>query len=75
MVKIAIVEDDTVIAEELCKYLKEWNFSAVCIHIEKDILSQLLYEKADIIIVSRINKLMWLCAEHYCKRRCDFGCG
>lgn len=51
MVKIAIVEDDTVIAEELCKYLKEWNFSAVCIHIEKDILSQLLYEKADIILL------------------------
>ena len=51
MVKVAIVEDDKVIAEELCNYLKEWNFSAVCMDIEKDLIKQLVQEKADIILL------------------------
>ena len=41
MVKVAIVEDDEIILEELSNCLKEWNFEVNKVDVAKDILQQL----------------------------------
>lgn len=51
MIKVAIVEDDKVIAQELCQCLREWNFAAELLSTEGDVLAGMLGSDADILLL------------------------
>ena len=51
MVKVAIVEDDEIILEELSNCLKEWNFEVNKVDVAKDILQQLTNVNCDIVLL------------------------
>ena len=51
MVKVAIVEDDEIILEELSNCLKEWNFEVNKVDVAKDILQQLTTVNCDIVLL------------------------